>query len=159
MNKVVSLIAMLAIIFSSTLFAQDSSNVSSNKQLLTSYLALKDALVAGNSRQAVLQAKAFQKAAASVAPSALDEGTVNKLLQDATKIAATSDIKKQRESFASFSTNMAALAKSVKLSDQPIYQAYCPMKKASWLTSQKAIKNPYYGSSMLTCGEITATFQ
>ena len=29
------------------------------------------------------------------------------------------------------------------------------MKKAAWLSSEKQIKNPYYGSSMLTCGEVT----
>ncbi|RYF87461.1 MAG: DUF3347 domain-containing protein, partial [Chitinophagaceae bacterium] len=47
---------------------------------------------------------------------------------------------------------------SLKLSSQPIYLQYCPMKKASWLSSEKQIRNPYYGSSMLTCGEVTETF-
>jgi hypothetical protein len=28
------------------------------------------------------------------------------------------------------------------------------MKKASWLSNDKAIKNPYYGSAMLTCGNV-----
>jgi DNA-binding transcriptional regulator WhiA len=74
-------------------------------------------------------------------------------------MSETKDLKKQREYFASFSTNMIAVAKAVKLSDKPVYHAYCPMKKASWLSSEKAIKNPYYGSSMLTCGEVTGTIQ
>ena len=26
--------------------------------------------------------------------------------------------------------------------------------KASWLSAEKNIKNPYYGSSMLTCGSV-----
>ena len=54
---------------------------------------------------------------------------------------------------------MAAVAKAVKLTGDPIYQAYCPMKKAYWLSSQKDIKNPYFGNAMLTCGEVTETIQ
>jgi hypothetical protein len=33
------------------------------------------------------------------------------------------------------------------------------MKKAYWLSPDKAIKNPYYGSAMLTCGKVTETIQ
>ena len=58
-----------------------------------------------------------------------------------------------------FSKNMTAVAKANKLSDKPIYEVYCPMKKASWLSADKAIKNPYYGSSMLTCGEVKSTIE
>ena len=28
-----------------------------------------------------------------------------------------------------------------------------------WLSEEQAIKNPYYGSSMLTCGKITETIK
>jgi len=31
------------------------------------------------------------------------------------------------------------------------------MKKAVWLSNEKAIKNPYYGSQMLTCGKVVET--
>jgi hypothetical protein len=65
----------------------------------------------------------------------------------------------QREKFATLSTNMFALAKTMKLSAEPVYQQYCPMKKASWLSNNKAIKNPYYGSAMLTCGSVKETIQ
>jgi hypothetical protein len=150
MNKLFFLIAISAITFSSS-SAQDTTKAS---QLLTHYYALKDALVAGNSNQAAAHAEAFQKAASST-----DSKTSSVLVKDAGKISSTKDLKKQREYFASFSTGMVAFAKSVKLTDQPVYVAYCPMKKATWLTSNQAIKNPYYGSSMLTCGEITETIK
>jgi hypothetical protein len=51
------------------------------------------------------------------------------------------------------------MAKGVKLSSEPIYQQYCPMKKAAWLSNESAVKNPYYGSSMLTCGNVTDTIK
>lgn len=38
-----------------------------------------------------------------------------------------------------------------------VYYQYCPMKKAYWLSMEKEIKNPYYGSSMLTCGKVIET--
>ena len=58
-----------------------------------------------------------------------------------------------------FSNNFYSLAKAVKLSTQTIYQDYCPMKKAFWLSEVPAIKNPYYGKAMLTCGKITETIK
>lgn len=159
MNKLFLLIALTAITFSHKTFAQDTAKVSSTPQLLSHYYALKDALVAGNSNQAVSYAEAFLKTANGIDYKIISEGNINILVKDAGKISETKDLKKQREYFAKFSTNMATLAKVVKLSDQPVYQAYCPMKKTYWLTNEKAIKNPYYGSSMLTCGEITETIQ
>jgi hypothetical protein len=156
MNKLLLMIALTAISFSHKSFAQDTTKAS---ELLSHYYALKNALVASNSNQAASHAAAFLKTANGIDNKAISEGNISKLVTGAGKISGTKDLKKQREYFASFSTNMAALSKAVKLSDEPVYLAYCPMKKASWLTSEKAIKNPYYGSSMLTCGEITETIQ
>lgn len=81
----------------------------------------------------------------------------NALLKDAEEISKSKEIKQQRELFAGFSANMVALAKAVKLTAEPVYQQYCPMKKASRLSSNKAIKNPYFGNAMLTCGKVTET--
>jgi membrane fusion protein, copper/silver efflux system len=39
-----------------------------------------------------------------------------------------------------------------------VYRQFCPManndKGAFWLSLDEKINNPYYGSSMLTCGEV-----
>lgn len=79
------------------------------------------------------------------------------LLKHTALIYGTKDIKVQREHFAPLSMSIIALAKSSKLSASPIYVQYCPMKKSSWLSSEKSVKNPYYGSAMLTCGKVTET--
>jgi len=138
-------------------FAQDSTQQYQLSQLLSQYYNLKDALVAGNGNFASVKAKEFIKIANSIDYKLISEGNINALLKDATGISETKDIKVQRLRFANFSNNMVTLAKSVKLTTSPIYQAYCPMKKANWLSSDKAIKNPYYGSAMLTCGEVVET--
>ena len=157
MKKSILVIALLSTVFAQKTFAQDSTQQHQLSQLLTQYYNIKDALVAGNGIVASAKAEEFIKTANSIDYKLISEGNINALLKDATPISETKDIKVQREHFSNLSNNMASLAKSVKLTTEPIYQAYCPMKKASWLTSEKAIKNPYYGSSMLTCGEVTNT--
>jgi hypothetical protein len=53
---------------------------------------------------------------------------------------------------------MAAFVKAAKVAGEPVYQQYCPMKNASCLSSSsKAIKNPYFGNAMLTCGKVVET--
>ncbi len=116
-------------------------------------------MVAGNANTASIQASEFVKTAKSIDNKDFSAETRDALVKDAEAISVTKDIKSQREYFAGFSTNMAALAKAVKLSEDPIYEAYCPMKKSYWLSSDKAIKNPYFGNAMLTCGKVTETIQ
>jgi hypothetical protein len=157
MKKIIFAAAFLATTFVQKSFAQDSTQQHQLSQLLSQYYNIKDALVAGNGTEASAKAEEFIKTANSIDYKLISEGNINALLKDATPISETKDIKKQREHFANLSNNMAALAKSVKLSAQPIYQAYCPMKKANWLSSDKEIKNPYFGSAMLTCGKVVET--
>ena len=139
---------------SSTTEANSKNNLS---PLLTLYYNIKNALVAGDAGSAASNADAFVKNINTIDYKVISEGNINILAKDAGRISETKDIKKQREYFANFSANMATVAKATKLSDQPIYLQYCPMKKASWLSNEKEIRNPYYGSAMLTCGEITET--
>ena len=157
MKKSILVIALLATVFAQKTFAQDSTQQHQLSQLLTQYYNIKDALVAGNGNLASAKAEEFIKTANSIDYKVISEGNINALLKDATPISETKDIKVQRELFSNLSNNMAALAKSVKLTTEPIYQAYCPMKKANWLSNDKAIKNPYYGSAMLTCGKVVET--
>jgi len=157
MKKMFFLVALLAAIFIQKSFAQDSTQQYQLSQLLSQYYNIKDALVAGNGTEASAKAEEFIKTANSIDYKLISEGNINALLKDATPISETKDIKIQREHFANLSNNMATLVKAVKFTTEPIYQAYCPMKKANWLSSDKAIKNPYYGNAMLTCGKVVET--
>jgi len=149
--KRILLVALIATTFSQQNFAQDSTKT---QPLLTSYYKLKDALVSSNPTTSAANAEEFVKALNEIDKETIKEESRNALLSDANAISHSKDLKVQREVFATLSTNMFALAKTVKLSDEPVYQQYCPMKKASWLSNYKAIKNPYYGSAMLTCGSV-----
>ena len=159
MKKLFSLVAVMATLFTQTSGAQDSTKQYQLPQLLTHYYSIKNALVAGNANDATVAATAFVKAANTIDYKIISEGNLNTLVNDAGKISKAKDISKQRAYFANLSINMAAVAKAVKLTDKTIYYDYCPMKKTYWLSSEKAIKNPYYGSAMLACGEISETIQ
>jgi len=139
--------------------AHDAADSNRLSQMLQSYYNIKDALVAGNSKTASESATDFIKNLNGISLKLISEGNVSSLLKDAGKIADAKSIDKQRAAFANFSTNITAVAKKLKLGNQPLYIQYCPMKKASWLSSEQAIKNPYYGNSMLTCGKVTGTIQ
>jgi hypothetical protein len=58
---------------------------------------------------------------------------------------------------------MAKLVKGGKLSSGSLYLEYCPMANentgAFWLSNEKEIKNPYFGSMMLKCGSVKETIQ
>lgn len=157
MKKIFLIVAFIATALLQTGSAQHKS--AKTAEILTQYYTVKDALVNGNGNLAATQAGEFVKITNSTDAKILPEAIRTSLLKDAAAIAQTKDLKKQREYFSAFSDNMAALAKSTKLSTEPVYIAYCPMKKASWLSNASAIKNPYYGSSMLTCGKITETLK
>ena len=156
-NNLSIMVIFASLLFSVKSYSQDSTQQKQLSQLLTQYYAIKDALVDGNATNASTSADQFIKVANSIDYKLISEGNVNTLLKDATSISESKDIKKQREVFANFSNNMIALAKSVKLTAEPVYQAYCPMKKANWLSNEKTIKNPYYGNAMLSCGKVEET--
>ena len=156
MKKLFFIVAILATTFTQS-FAQDSTAQTQLSQLLTSYYNIKDALVAGNATSASANAEQFVKSANGIDYKVISEGNINALVKDARLISEAKGVDKQRQFFATFSTNIVALAKAVKLTSEPVYEAYCPMKKSYWLSSDKAIKNPYFGNAMLTCGNVKET--
>ncbi|WP_342331622.1 DUF3347 domain-containing protein [Pedobacter sp. FW305-3-2-15-E-R2A2] len=157
MKKIFLIVAFVATFSVQNGFAQDHNNDSKPGQLLDLYYQIKDALVKGNPTLAAGAAEAFSKSA--LASKDLPEADRKVLLKDAAAISSTKDLKEQRVYLADFSEHMFALAKSVKLSTDPIYKIYCPMKKVNWLSKESAIKNPYYGSAMLTCGKVAETLK
>jgi Cu(I)/Ag(I) efflux system membrane fusion protein len=73
------------------------------------------------------------------------------------------DISALRKSFIPVSENIIKLEKTFGHSGtSPHRIGFCPMaadgKGARWLQVDKTVNNPYYGASMLRCGEIRETF-
>lgn len=128
--------------------------------ILQDYLAVKDALVASKLDLATAGAKKLSKSIQeldvnSLSPEERKIFTQQKsnLLKLSEGIASANDIEKQRSKFAELSVILWPLVKVD--SDQQLFYDYCPMKKMYWISADEAIKNPYYGSKMLTCGSIS----
>jgi len=160
MKTLILVAAFVATIAAPSAFAQDKQK----QALLSSYYEIKNALV--NSDAATASAKAGEllkeiRTADTKAFSAEEatefKASQEKLSTDASHIAESKDLGKQREYFAALSAGFFKLAKTVKLSSAPVYYQFCPMKKSYWLSETKEIKNPYYGKQMLTCGKISET--
>lgn len=154
MKKILFIAALITATVSQS-FGQNTALQSTD--ILTLYYNIKDALVTGNTALAVSKAKEFEKSMGSIGQNALPEAIRNSLTNEANQISSSKDVKVQRAAFANLSNALLSVAKTEKISTQPVYQLYCPMKKSYWLSSEKAVKNPYYGSSMLTCGEVVGT--
>ena len=120
------------------------------------YIALKNALVASKPDEAQRAAVALQKALSAI-PNAATAASA------AEKIAASADLKLQRQSFSELSNEVASLVKTNKPTTGSIYLEYCPMANnntgAQWLSNEKAIMNPYFGNAMLHCGSVTETIE
>jgi len=144
-----------------------TQNAPQLKAVFDNYFSVKDALVKTDVAISSAKAAELVKAIKAVEMTKLstEEHTVwMKVMKDLTanaeKIATAKDVSKQRETFALLSKNMYELTK-VSKQETPVYYQHCPMynsgKGANWLSKEEAIKNPYYGSKMLTCGSTQET--
>jgi len=128
------------------------------------YFGVKDALVKTNGKVASGKSKILLNSIKLVQMDKLpmDVHTVwmkvlKSLQENASFISGTSDVAKQRNKFMNLTKDIYALIK-VAGYEESVYFQHCPMynegKDADWLSKEKEIKNPYYGSEMLNCGSI-----
>jgi hypothetical protein len=134
------------------------------KAIFDSYFTIKEALVNTDGSTASSKAKELITAISAVKMDKLNasEHTVwmkvmKDLTFDAEHIEETKDAGHQRDHFNTLSDNMYQLLKVSKIDDTPTYYQHCPManngKGANWLSKENEVKNPYYGSKMLSCGK------
>lgn len=145
--------------------AQVKTTGSATEPVMTAYFGLKNALTADDAAGAKTSAKELVTAINGVKPASLSPAqqkvwaaNLAKLQFDSRHISESPAIEHQREHFASLSKTMAVVVKGLKSNSAVVYEQYCPMKKASWLSESADVKNPYYGKKMLTCGEVKETF-
>ena len=138
-------------------------------EVYSAYFGLKDALIANDGVTASNKAKELFKAIDKVPMDkmAAEQHTVwmkymTKLSYDAEHIKGVTETEHQREHFSSLSKNMFEVMKVIKPS-YPVYYDHCPMyndgKGGDWISKESAIKNPFYGSQMLSCGKTVETIK
>jgi len=150
---------------------QDQSNSEQAKQsnqlqpVFDKYFLLKEALVKSDAKTAAITSKDLVTSIEAVKMETLKMEVhmvwmkiLKDLTADAKSISETQDIQKQREAFKTLSKGMYEIIKVSKPSEAVYYQ-YCPMQDANWLSKENAVKNPYYGAQMLTCGKTVETIK
>jgi len=73
------------------------------------------------------------------------------------QIKSSGVLEGQRESFSVFNNQFYKAIKTFGLMGKTVYYQFCPMAfdnaGAYWLSETEVVRNPYFGESMLTCGE------
>jgi membrane fusion protein, copper/silver efflux system len=119
------------------------------KAIVGSYLEIQGRLAAD-------KVEGIKPAARAIGEQASRMGTEGAAIVKAAKaLEAAADLKTVREAFGGLSDAVIAAGTAEGWKDIPdLRVAYCPMIRRSWIQKDDAIRNPYYGAGMLTCGEI-----
>lgn len=132
------------------------------------YFAVKNALVADSAAATQATLDQMQDAVDKVAMHNLREQphhhwmVLKNLLEKAIKrMQGAEDLKSQREHFATLSEHILEMTELFGLERGKVYKNFCPMafdnQGAYWLSEYQEIRNPYFGSKMLTCGSVQET--
>lgn len=143
----------------------DTKAAATIKEIADHYLHIKNALANDNSGEAASGAKAMKDAIAKLDKSLLTaeqkkvyDTNEDELKEHAEHIGKNGDkIKHQRSHFVMMSEVVYDLVKNFG-AGRSLYHDHCPMARdnqgAMWLSETKEVKNPYFGSGMLTCGTV-----
>ncbi len=145
---------------SNTMMDSNAQN-SDAKQVLVDYMVLKDALVATNNDEASKAGKKLESTLNGFNVSSYtseQQKELKDIIADAKEHAehiGKSEMDHQREHFKILSKDIIDMV-AITGTDNTLYQQFCPMYDggSAWLSMVKDVKNPYYGSKMLNCGEV-----
>ena len=120
------------------------------RAVVKSYLDIQTALAADRFDDAKGPARSLVSQAAALGT----EGA--ELAKAATGFAAAADLTAARAAFGPLSEAMITRVKADGSSDVAgeLRLGFCPMARKSWLQREEQTRNPYYGTRMLTCGEL-----
>jgi hypothetical protein len=116
--------------------------------LVDPYVKIHDSLATDTTDGVTGNAGAMVEAAQAIGAPAADVRTAAAALADST------DISDARSKFAVLSDAVVAYQREHELAlPEGVRVAVCPMILKPWMQRGDSITNPYYGSSMLTCGD------
>ena len=130
------------------------------------YLLLQDALASDDKDGAARAAGETLEALSAVEMSLVSDNAHNAWMANSMKMKAALDkikdanaIEPMREGFDGLSNELIAVVGQFGVYEgKTLYKMNCPMafnnKGADWLQTDRDIRNPYFGASMLTCGQV-----
>lgn len=141
--------------------ASNDGQMTNSKQVIADYMTLKEALVATDKDAAAMAGNKMVNTLNSFDVSSYNAEQQNELkdiIKDGIEHAehiGKSEMDHQREHFKTLSKDVMDMV-AITGTETTLYQQFCPMydKGSAWLSMEKDIKNPYYGSKMMTCGKV-----
>lgn len=140
---------VMALLFGASLVLADPQH-STSKGPLNDLVAIQKALAGDSMEHVKHHAMAISKA---VKEHKL-HGIATETSQQATKVAQSKSLKSARNAFKELSQSFVDYFANHPDKSGKYRVAYCPMAKASWVQQGEAIRNPYFGKSMLNCGSL-----
>jgi hypothetical protein len=145
---------------------KDDMSMSDNQDakaeaILKDYFNLKDALVGDDNDKAKELGATLASTLGSFDASSYSDSEqqdLKDIMEDAIEHAehiSESDIAHQREHFKVLSKDVIDMV-AITGTEMKLYEQFCPMYDGgtAWLSTKEEVRNPYYGSKMLTCGEV-----
>ncbi|CAI9086082.1 DUF3347 domain-containing protein [Candidatus Methylacidiphilum fumarolicum] len=99
-------------------------------------------------------AKSLKNIVQNNTPSLFPEGLLGKV----DTLIGAKDLDSARLAFKDISDVLIGVLRSKQIKTGKYFVLTCPMAQASWIQPDKEVKNPYYGSAMLLCGDVTEEF-
>lgn len=138
-----------------------NAQTSDAKQVMTDYMTLKNALVATNKEDAAKAGKKLEGTLNGFNASiytAEQQKELKDIITDAKEHAehiGKSEMENQRKHFKMLSKDLMVMV-TITGTETTLYQQFCPMYDGggTWLSMEKEIKNPYFGSKMMACGKV-----
>lgn len=134
-------------------------------QLVNPYLAISHWLSADDAKAATSAVAGLHQAVSTINAQSLTgkaaqrwQSELNSLSAIIARLSKASDLKTLRSAFALLSDELLTLQRVFGLSNSDqLYELHCPMafegRGASWLQANDAVRNPFYGASMLKCAD------
>lgn len=138
-------------------------------QVVEAYFFVTEGFVSSDEKTVRTASQHMKEALSNIADASLNKESQdvwkplqNSMVQTLGSIIAGKDIHEQRNALEELSNDIIAGVEYFGVNKDKVYKAYCPMaakdQGAYWLTEKPEIRNPYYGASMLACGEIKRTY-
>ncbi len=124
------------------------------RQLLEEYFVIHKSLAADSTSGVAGAARKIANISTRAALSEPKRKAELTALSTAAARLQAADLKEARNQFGEVSKWMTAYLKATGDPMNPPHQFYCSMANKGWYQPDKSTRNPYYGRSMLTCGEL-----
>jgi Cu(I)/Ag(I) efflux system membrane fusion protein len=135
-------------------------------RVMEGYLMLQRALAADDVKKAIESVEQTLKSLSGVDMGLLGDQAHKIWMQSSGAMTQTlknvkkaENIEQLRKAFKTFSDEVIVTVKQFEVfGAEPLYRFHCPMaldnKGADWLQMDEDTRNPYFGTSMLKCGQV-----